>query len=487
MATTFPCFLPSSILCSAASNHRKPSQPRRKSTSSSSANWWTPLFGWSSDLDYINNSGTNCEPAPNISEPAESETAPSRSRFPRGCFTEEKAKQLRRKTMETVTFHDVMYHSAIASRLASDISERRGKPRWRNMETRILEKRIPTNRESIVAGLLVLVCATCHVALSLTDGLLPNGNFELGPKPWQMNGTEVMGNNAIPYWETSGFVEYIKSGQKQGDMVLIVPEGSFAVRLGNDASVKQKVKVINGMFYSLAFSAARTCAQEEKLNVSVSPNSESNDWGMLPMQTMTQLVAQLLIQLDLRLCIPPKRTKANMLKNGNFEEGPYVFPNTSWGVIIPPNIEDDHSPLPGWMVESLKAVKYIDSEHFAVPEGKRAVELVAGKESAIAQVVKTTPGKVYDLAFAVGDANDSCEGSMMVEAFAGKVALQVPYESKGTGGFKRANLRFTAVTTHTRVRFLSTYYTMKSDNSGSLCGPVIDDVKLLGVRYPQRA
>lgn len=178
---------------------------------------------------------------------------------------------------------------------------------------------------------------------------------------------------------------------------------------------------------------------------------------------------------------------ANLLKNGNFEEGPYIFPNASWGALIPPHIEDAHSPLPGWIVESLKAVKYIDSDHFSVPEGKRAIELVAGKESALAQVVITTIGKVYDLTFAVGDANNACEGSMMVEAFAGSSTAQVPYQSKGKGGFVRGRLRFKAVSTRTRLRFLSTYYTMKSDNSGSLCGPVIDDVKLLGVRYPTRA
>ncbi|CAN1176684.1 Protein DUF642 L-GALACTONO-1,4-LACTONE-RESPONSIVE GENE 2, partial [Linum perenne] len=35
------------------------------------------------------------------------------------------------------------------------------------------------------------------------------------------------------------------------------------------------------------------------------------------------------------------------------------------------------SPLPGWIVESLKAVKYIDSDHSSVPQGRRAVELDA--------------------------------------------------------------------------------------------------------------
>ncbi|XP_009591297.1 BIIDXI-like protein At5g11420 [Nicotiana tomentosiformis] len=366
------------------------------------------------------------------------------------------------------------------------------------------------------AILIVLLCATINVVLSVDDGLLPNGNFEQGPKPSQLKGTKVTEPHAIPHWEISGYVEYIKSGQTQGDMLLPVPEGAFAVRLGEDASIKTRItNVTKGTFYSLSFNFARTCAQEEKLNVSVSPNNEPNDWGMLPMQTMYSsdgwdsyswgFLAQA-TEIDIMLhnpavekdpaCGPlidyialkalknPHRPKGNMLKNGNFEEGPYIFPNTSWGVLIPPNIEDDHSPLPGWMIESLKAVKYIDAAHFAVPEGKRAIELVAGRESAIAQQVITTKGKVYDLMFSVGDASNSCQGSMLIEAFAGQITLRVPYESKGNGGFKRAKLRFKAVSERTRVRFLSTYYHMKSDHSGSLCGPVVDDVRLVGVRHP---
>ncbi|GLT53053.1 hypothetical protein SLA2020_263500 [Shorea laevis] len=363
-----------------------------------------------------------------------------------------------------------------------------------------------------VVFLSVLLCATCHVAFSFTDGLLRNGDFELAPKQSDMNGTVVIGRHAIPDWEISGFVEYIKSGQKQGDMLLVVPEGAFAVRLGNEASIKQILKVTKGLYYSLTFSAARTCAQEEKLNISVAPDS-----GVLPMQTMYSSngwdsyawafqaeleVAEIVIHnpgveedpacgplidsIAIKALYPPRATNKNLLKNGGFEEGPYVFPNTSWGVLIPPNIEDDHSPLPGWMVESLKAVKFIDSDHFSVPEAKRAVELVAGKESAIAQVVRTIPGKTYTLTFAVGDASNSCEGSMIIEAFAGRETIKVPYESKGKGGFKRAVLKFVAVSPRTRVMFLSTFYTMRSDDFSSLCGPVLDDVKLLSVRNPRR-
>lgn len=171
-----------------------------------------------------------------------------------------------------------------------------------------------------------------------------------------------------------------------------------------------------------------------------------------------------------------------MLKNGNFEEGPFVLPKTSWGVLIPPHIEDQHGPLPGWIVESLKAVKYIDSAHYAVPEGKRAIELVAGKESALAQVVLTLPGKLYVLTFSVGDGKNLCQGSLAVEAYAGTKSVVIPYTSKGKGGFIRGKLQFKAVSNHTRIMFLSSYYSMASDHSGSLCGPVIDDIKLLSVR-----
>nr|GMD98164.1 uncharacterized protein LOC109153025 [Ipomoea batatas] len=378
-----------------------------------------------------------------------------------------------------------------------------------------------------LTALVLFLCTIFHVGHCrlIIDGLVPNGNFEQGPQPSQMKGSRVIDPHAIPKWViSSGFVEYIKSGEKQGEMMLVVPQGSYAVRLGEDASITTTVRVIKGGYYSLSFSFVRTCAQEERLNVSVTPNSEPNDWGMLPLQSMysstgfdtyswaflaesnrIQIVLHnpavekdpsccpIIDSVALKLLNPPRRLRGtygdgydgNMLKNGDFEEGPYILPNTSWGVLIPPNIEDDHSPLPGWIIESLKAVKYIDSNHFLVPSGTRAVELVAGRESALVQIVRTIPGKVYDLMFSVGDANNSCEGSMGVEAFAGKLTLKVPYSSKGKGGYLRAKHRFTAVSNRTRIRFLSSFYHMKSDNSGSLCGPVIDDVRLVGVRNPR--
>ena len=129
MATTsLTSFRLTPIQASASSSSsRKPDPNRHKP---GSANWWSPLFGWSTDPDYVNtttSSGPSKNPnAVSDSEPGSEPDRP-RSRFSLGCFTEEKAKQLRRKTLESSTFHDVMYHSAIASRLATDLSNRQEK------------------------------------------------------------------------------------------------------------------------------------------------------------------------------------------------------------------------------------------------------------------------------------------------------------------------------------------------------------------------
>nr|GEX51035.1 uncharacterized protein [Tanacetum cinerariifolium] len=80
--------------------------------------WWGPLFGGvPSDPDYIVSQPTTTTTDTSSSS---SSNNSNNNKFAPGCFTEEKAKQLRMKTVEMSNFHDVMYHSAIASRLASD-------------------------------------------------------------------------------------------------------------------------------------------------------------------------------------------------------------------------------------------------------------------------------------------------------------------------------------------------------------------------------
>lgn len=166
----------------------------------------------------------------------------------------------------------------------------------------------------------------------------------------------------------------------------------------------------------------------------------------------------------------------NLVKNGGFEEGPFPIFNSSNGVLLPPKQEDLVSPLPGWMIESLKAVKFIDSEHFNVPFGHGAIELIAGRESVIAQILRTVPNKVYNMKFTVGDAKNACHGSMMVEAFAAKDTLKVPFKSEGKGKFKSVSFKFRAIENRTRITFYSSFYHTRIHDYGSLCGPVIDQV-----------
>ena len=73
----------------------------------SSGKWWAPLLGWSGKADYLE------APAP---VPAAQDEA-ARRQFV-GVMTEEKARELRARMAQTESFHDAMYHSAIASRLA---------------------------------------------------------------------------------------------------------------------------------------------------------------------------------------------------------------------------------------------------------------------------------------------------------------------------------------------------------------------------------
>uniref|UniRef100_A0ACD5US17 Uncharacterized protein n=1 Tax=Avena sativa TaxID=4498 RepID=A0ACD5US17_AVESA len=365
-------------------------------------------------------------------------------------------------------------------------------------------------------ALFLLLCAAARAAASGGDGPLLNGNFEHKPNRCQMNGTRVMRAHAIPYWTVAGFVEYIESGTMQGDMVLAVPEGKHAVRLGTESSIRHELSVTRGKYYSVTFSAARACAQSEKVNVSIVPGDPP---GELPIQTLytssgwdsyswafraTQDVVSFVIhhwddQVDDPACgpvvdavairtlnDPPQGTSGNMLKNGDFEEGPYITPGSPWGVLVPPMDEDDVSPLPGWMIMSgSKVVKYIDVEHFRVPHGSRAVELVAGLEVALVQEVDTVPGSSCRLEFSVGDAADGCVASpMRLQVATAGGSKGVDYNSTGTGGYARDSLDFTAQHNRTRAVFFSAGYHTMSDGTGTLCGPVVDDVSLVCVPQP---
>ncbi|KAG8391222.1 hypothetical protein BUALT_Bualt01G0165300 [Buddleja alternifolia] len=351
---------------------------------------------------------------------------------------------------------------------------------------------------------LYIVSALATAPPAHLEGLLPNGNFEEQPKPKDIKKTVLQGTYALPKWEINGLVEYISGGPQPGGMYFAVPHGVHAVRLGNEASISQTIHVKKGSLYALTFAASRTCAQEEVLRVTVPPQAgdlplqtlyssnggDTYGWGFRANSNLVKVTfhnpgmqedpacGPLLDAVAIKELLPPRFTKANLVKNAGFEEGPLLI-NSSHGVLLPPKQEDLTSPLPAWIIESLKAIKYIDSNHFNVPFGKYAVELVAGRESAIAQVIRTIPNKVYDISFVVGDANNGCHGSMMIEAFAAKAVMKAPFESKGMGKFKNYSFQFTATSDRTRLTFFSSFYHTRVNDYGSLCGPILDEVRVL--------
>ncbi|KAL8133425.1 protein TEEBE-like [Apium graveolens] len=341
------------------------------------------------------------------------------------------------------------------------------------------------------------------------DGYLANGNFELGPKPSEMKKTAIIGKYSLPKWEISGLVEYVSGGPQPGGFYFAIPRGSHAARLGNEASISQLVSGLKpGSIYSLTFSATRTCAQDEILRVSV-PGQSSD----LPIQTLFSsdggdtyawafkassasekvtfhnpgiqedpTCGPLLDAVAIKEIPPLSYSRGNLVKNGGFEIGPHVFKNFSTGVLLLPKLQDLISPLPGWIVESLKPVKYIDSKHFSVPSGSAAIEIVGGRESAIAQIVRTVANKLYDLTFTIGDAKNGCQATMVIEAFAAKETVKAKFTSLGRGGFKAASLRFQAISDRTRITFFSAYYHTKTSDWGHICGPVLDNVRVWPAR-----
>ncbi|CAD6260419.1 unnamed protein product [Miscanthus lutarioriparius] len=305
-----------------------------------------------------------------------------------------------------------------------------------------------SSRRGVLLFLLVGVAAA-GVASAIPDGLLPNGNFEQGPDKSHMNGTRVIGQNSIPCWETSGFVEYIEPGQRQNDMrgahlrpqaeqlnVPVAPESG-------DLPIQTVYTSSGWDSYSYAFKARHTTAWLTIHN----PGAEEDP-----------ACGPIIDSVAIKAHHPPTRAKDNMLKNGDFEEGPYMFPDSPWGVLVPPMDEDDVSPLPGWMVMSdTKAVKYLD----------------AWRE------VRTKPGRSYKLSFSVGDAANGCATTLLVDAYAALGRLPVSYESHGRGGSVRNELEFSAVANLTRVVFQSMGHYVKPD--GTLCGPVVNDISLVSL------
>lgn len=361
-----------------------------------------------------------------------------------------------------------------------------------------------STRVKWVFKLVPLILLHLVLTTAAEDGLVANGDFEVSPSNGFPNEAIIEGPSEVPNWKSNGTVELVESGQKQGGMILIVPQGRHAIRLGNDAEISQEIPVEKGSIYSVTFCAARTCAQLEQLNVSVASASQTIDlqtlynvqgWNPYAVsfnadEDVFRLVFKnpgmeddptcgpIIDNIAIKKLFTPDKPKDNAVINGDFEEGPWLFRNTSMGVLLPTNLDGETSSLPGWIVESNRAVRFIDSDHYAVPGGRRAIELLSGKEGIISQMVETKAEKPYTLTFSLGHADDKCKEPLAVMAFAGDQTQNIHYIPNSNSTFQISNLNFTAKADMTRIAFYSVYYNTRSDDMSSLCGPVVDDVRV---------
>ncbi|KAF8034434.1 hypothetical protein BT93_C0670 [Corymbia citriodora subsp. variegata] len=130
MATALLPYGPLAVRAAASSSSadRNPGPAGRRTPASSNNKWLGPIFGFSSEPSYIDSAGGGKDACSSRKADLEGSSSslsaaakPGRSRPNPIRFTEEKARLLRLITSHhAASLHDAMYHSAIASHLASD-------------------------------------------------------------------------------------------------------------------------------------------------------------------------------------------------------------------------------------------------------------------------------------------------------------------------------------------------------------------------------
>lgn len=173
----------------------------------------------------------------------------------------------------------------------------------------------------------------------------------------------------------------------------------------------------------------------------------------------------------------------NRFANNGFEVGPAFLDNSSQGILLEAESNIDpsiyvQSPLQYWTI--LGVVKYIDSKHYAVPRGGRAVELVSGYPSGIMYNIQFFSHGPLTIDFFMGDANNSCVGDFIVFLQVGNTIWNFTMRSIGVGSSEKHSVNMKAEFSNTElvpISFASFNETRTSDHK-VLCGPIIDSVFL---------
>ncbi|KAL4192461.1 hypothetical protein AMTRI_Chr06g194370 [Amborella trichopoda] len=362
--------------------------------------------------------------------------------------------------------------------------------------------------------LVSLLCAAATTVLA-SDLLLKNGDFESPPRNVSPTATNpyflLTQSNPIPAWTFNGTVQYVTSGPN-----VSLPGDGHAIQLGLDGSINQTFIADGAYMYVLTFTLApggENCSTASALAVSTPGDTaqfyleqrygkeawESHargfmNWVRKGVPVNLELKSQpteadpnitcgpVIDTLLLKGVDPPRVYSGNELINGDLEIGPEFLINSTEGILLDAVTDTAQSALQGWTV--MGTVKYIDSNHYKVPQGKAAIEIVSGSLGGIQQTLVLQKGWTYNLSFVMGDANDTCMGDFILGVQAGSTSNNFTMQSNGTGSTQSFSMKFKADHSEpTAISFIS--YTDSQSRDLEFCGPVIDNV-VLGASYGTR-
>ncbi|XP_065877935.1 BIIDXI-like protein At5g11420 [Euphorbia lathyris] len=344
------------------------------------------------------------------------------------------------------------------------------------------------------------------LGLAFAD-LLQNSDFETPPSNLAPNSTSPFRqlnetSSLFPGWSFQGTIFYVTTNQTTS-----LPDNGHAIQLAQDGKINQTFIPADYLHYLLTFTIApssQKCSDNTSIGIS-GPDSHAifsfkqnyvkETWesygiylGSWEQQESINLIIESqatesdtnstcwplidMILLKSLETLPPQNN--NLLLNGGFELGPDFVINSSQGILLDAVSSPILSALRHWAI--MGTVKYIDSQHYMVPEGKAAIEIVSGVSAGIQAATTLKEGSAYSLEFTLGDANDSCEGNFLVGAQAGPTAQNFSLQSNGTGSAAKFSLPFKADSMTVSVSFVS--YTTTQTKDGVYCGPVIDNVIL---------
>ncbi|KAL3818690.1 hypothetical protein ACJIZ3_004595 [Penstemon smallii] len=313
------------------------------------------------------------------------------------------------------------------------------------------------------------------MAMSYAADLLQNPDFESPPTNVTANATSQLlllltRANSIPGWSFNGTIWYATSGGN-----LSLPGNGHAVQLGENGRINQTFKAVGDVLdYVLTFTLA---AQNE--------NCANNHTASIPPPAglwSIRLLSQEKICPD-----------GNILANGGFEIGPAFLKNSnssssssssSGGVVLNEEAERFESPLQEWAI--MGTIRYIDSKHYKVPQGKAAIQLLSGDPSGVHIDLNFPLGSAYKLNFTIGDANDSCVGYFIVYLQIGNQIMNFTMQSNGTGSAFNHDVSFNSESSgETSISFYSFNETRRRSD-GVLCGPVLDNIIINALSYGSR-